>query len=410
MTKKEYRKRARFVSKMGMSLHKCGATSSRIELHLVRLCGLLDINGAFLYAPTNFTFCYWLDDPADQLVQVERMKPSGGDLGSLERLDGLISSFESKQLDFEQMSEAFDAESLSKGYYSSGLQCLAWMMACVCFAAIFSFNLIDGAASGIIAGCVFLLTVVMSRSSRFSDSLEVVAAVIAGLLATGIAALGLNINVPLVVLSSVIVFIPGLSLTVALSEIAERHLVSGTSKFVDAIMGLFKLYIGALLGIGIGGALWPHPTAAMAVDWPLTGDWKVAPLLLLLSLSILIVLNIRMRLAPWCMVSSLIGYLTAQYAGATFGTVLGMFLGAFAVGIYSNWFSNVLNKPASIVLIQGLIVLVPGSKSYMALNTWITGENILSNGPRVNESFLTFMSLVIGLLLANAVLPSRKSL
>lgn len=410
MTQNEYRKKAAFVSKLGLRLHQCGAASSRIELHLIRLCELLGIHGAFLYAPTSFTFCYWLDDPADQLVQVERMKPSGGDLGSLERVDALVSSFEDNQLSFEQMCEAFESEGKVKGYYSKSLQCAAWMVGCVCFASIFSFNLVDGVVSGAIAVCVYLLTVVMSQSSRFSATVEVIASVIAGLLASGIAFLGVNINVPLVVLSSVIVFVPGLSLTVALSEIAERDLVSGTSKLVDAIMVLFKLYIGALLGIGIGEILWPHSLTDLEIYWPLTGDWKVAPLLVLLSLSVLIVLNIRIKLAPWCMASSLIGFLTAQYAGAAFGTVLGMFLGAFAVGVYSNWFSNLRKKPASIALIQGLIVLVPGSKSYMVLNTWITGENILSDGPHINEAFLTFISLVIGLLLANAVLPSRKSL
>lgn len=410
MTKKEYRKRVRFVSKLGMRLHKCGATSSRIERHLTKLCGLLDINGSFLYTPTNFTFCYWRNDPSNQLVLVERIKPCSGDLGSLERLDSLMTGFEAKQLNFEQMSEAFDNEALSRAYYGPAVQCLAWMVAATCLAVILSFNLVDGMAAGLIAMSIYLLTAGMSDSSRFSDCVDVVAAVIAGVLATGISALGFDINIPLVVLSSVIVFIPGVSMTVALSEIAERHLVSGTSKFVDAIMGLFKLYIGALLGIGIGTGLWPYPLVGTEVDWQMTGDWKVAPLLILLSLSILIVLNIRMKLAPWCMASSIIGFATAQYAGAAFGTVLGMFLGALAVGMYSNWFSNVRNKPVSIVLIQGLIVLVPGSKSYIALNAWITGENILGEAPKINEAFITFISLVIGLLLANAILPSRRIL
>lgn len=410
MTQSEYKERARFVSRLGIRLHKCGATSHRIERHLLNLCELLDIHGTFCYTPTCFTFSYWLDDTSDQLVLVERMKPSGGDLGKLERLDSLITSFEYDELCFADMLDAFEKDEEVKGYYNRTIQCVAWMTACVCFASVFSLNMVEGLVTGLIAMCVFFLTIAMSKAGRFTAIIEVASALVAGLLATGVTALGIDINVPLVVLSSVIVHIPGLSLTVALSEIAMQDLVSGTSKLVDAIMGLFKLYIGALLGMGLGALIWPKATSEWLIFWPFEADWKAAPLLILLSLSILIVMNGRLRLAPWCMLSATIGFMTSQHASAAFGTVLGMFLGAFTVGVYANWFSNFRNKPASIVLLQGLIVLVPGSKSYMILNSWVTGEKILNNGPSINDAFLTFISLVIGLLLANAVLPSKKSL
>ena len=410
MTQSEYKERARFVSKLGIRLHKCGATSHRIEKHLLRLCELLGIHGTFCYTPTCFTFSYWLGDSSDQLVLVERMKPSGGDLGQLERLDSLITSFEYKELCFADMLVAFDQDEEVRGYYSGTIQCVAWVTVCVCFAAVFSPNMVDALVSGLISMCVFFLTVAMSRNGRFSAIIEVASALVSGLLASGMTALGIDINVPLVVLSSVIVHIPGLSLTVALSEIAMQDLVSGTSKLVDAIMGLFKLYIGALLGIGLGALIWPEAAHEWGLYWPFESAWKAPPLLILLSLSILIVMNGSIKLAPWCLLSASIGFVASQYAGAAFGTVLGMFLGAFSVGVYANWFSNFRNKPASIVLIQGLVVLVPGSKTYMVVNSWVTGEKILNNGPSINDAFLTFISLVIGLLLANAVLPSKKSL
>lgn len=410
MTENEYRERTHFVTKLGLSLHRCGASSSRIERHLKNLCELLEIHGAFLYSPTSFTFCYWLDDPSEQIVKVERISPSDGDLGRLEQIDALITRFEEKELEFSDMWQAFEEAGGSVNYYKKWLQCLAWMVSSVCFASIFSTNLIDGLASGVISILVFVLAEYSSRSSRFTATTEVTAAVLSGVLATAVAALGLGINVPLVVLSTLIVFIPGVSLTVALSEIAERDLVSGTSKLVDAVMSLFKLYIGALLGMGLGEALWPVMAVPTVLNLPTLPSWKVIPLMLLLSVAVSLVLNIRLRLIPWCIVSALIGFTVAQYAGAAFGTVVGMFLGALAVGMYANWFANYRNKPATIVLLQGIIVLVPGSKSYMVLNAWITGEQILSDGPSINEAFLTFISLVVGLLLANALLPSRKSL
>ncbi len=410
MTENEYRERIQFVSKLGLSLHQCGATSQRIERHLLNMCAILGIHGAFLYSPTSFTFCYWSEDSSDQTIKVERLAPSGGDLGRLERIDALMTRFEENEVEFAEMCEAFEREDKSVSYYSNPVLCLAWMFSSACFASLFSTHLADGLVSGLISVFVFVFAHFAGQSRRFAPTIEVLASVLSGVLATAMAAMGFEINVPLVVLSTVIVFIPGLSLTVALSEIAERDLVSGTSKLVDAVMGLFKLYIGALLGIGLGDFLWPIASEPLGFYLPSLPDWKAMPLIILLSFSISFVLNIRMKLAPWCTVSALLGFNIAQYAGAAFGTVVGMFLGAFAVAAYANWFANTQNKPASIVLIQGIIVLVPGSKSYMILNAWITGEQILSDGPSINEAFITFISLVVGLLLANAIVPSRKSL
>src|SRR5690606_33405202 len=80
-------------------------------------------------------------------------------------------------------------------------------------------------------------------------------------LAAGIGACAISsyidpgINIRLTVLSAIISFIPGLALTIGFAELAARHLVSGNARIMDALMLLFKLYFGALLGIAIGFAL-----------------------------------------------------------------------------------------------------------------------------------------------------------
>jgi len=80
------------------------------------------------------------------------------------------------------------------------------------------------------------------------------------------------------------------------------------------------------------------------------------------------------------------------------------------VGAYSNIYSHIRNAPASMVLSHGLILLVPGSKTYIILNSWITGEQMLENSSNGNQAFLIFISLVAGLLFANALIATRKSL
>ncbi|MEI5604197.1 threonine/serine exporter family protein, partial [Streptomyces brasiliscabiei] len=73
---------------------------------------------------------------------------------------------------------------------------------------------------------------------------------------------------------------------------------------------------------------------------------------------------------------------------------LGTFIGAFSVGVFSNLFNRVANAPASIVAMQGLIVLVPGSKTYIGLNSLIEGQDFVSADHIGQQTFLIFMSLV----------------
>jgi uncharacterized membrane protein YjjP (DUF1212 family) len=410
MRKNEYIQKTKFVSDIGLSLHQCGATSHRIERHLVNLCELLGIHGTFLHTPTSFTFCFWQDNPMNQQIQIERVQPSDGNLGQLELIDTLVARFEAHELGFDDMRLELDQILATPKYYSRWVNCIAWIVLSASFAALLSDNAADALVSGLVAIPIFFLALITEKSERMSNTVEILASLISGVLVAGIAVAGVKINVPFVILSTVIVFIPGLSLTVALSEIAERDLVSGTSKFVHSVMGLFKLYFGAILGVGIGKLLWGMGAGDTIYEIQHLPEWKTFPLISLISLALTIAFNIRIQQAPWCLLAALTGYYVSQSCGASFGIAAGMFLGAFAVGIYSNLFAMFKNNPASVVLTQGLILLVPGSKTYIILNSWITGKQMLTTSANSNQAFLIFISLVAGLLFSNAVLPTRKSL
>jgi uncharacterized membrane protein YjjB (DUF3815 family) len=89
---------------------------------------------------------------------------------------------------------------------------------------------------------------------------------------------------------------------------------------------------------------------------------------------------------------------------------LGTFVGAFALGVYANLFTKFANAPSTIVAMHGLIVLVPGSKTYIGLNSFISGQDFVQAEHVGQEVFLIFMSLVAGLIFANVVMPTKKAL
>ena len=410
MSENEYLEKTKFISALGLGLHQGGASSYRIEKHLVNVCELLGIHGSFLHTPTSFTFCFWCEDPTDQHIHIERMQPSEGDLGRLEMLDSLVERFAADELSFAAMREELEKVMATPPFYNRWLNCLAWVILSASFSALLSDHVADAVVTGLVTVIVFFLAQAAGRSDRIANTLEILAPMVSGVIVTAVAAAGVPINVPFVILSTVIAFIPGLSLTVALNEIANRDLVSGTSKFVHSVMALFKLYFGAILGVKLGHLLWGAAANDTGVVIHHLPEWRTIPVVLLLSLGLTIVFNIRLKQALWGLLAALVAYFVSQYGEAYFGVAAGMFLGAFAVGVYSNLYANLSNKPASLVLTQGLILLVPGSKTYILLDAWIRGEVMLEKSVQNNQAFLIFISLVVGLLFANAVLPTRKSL
>lgn len=261
--------------------------------------------------------------------------------------------------------------------------------------------------STILGFIVFLFVIWAERSRRVTEMLEPMAALTTSMLASLISLFDPSINIPMVILSSIIAFIPGLSLTVGLSELAARHLMSGTARIMDSVMVLFKLYFGAVLGMAFGKLIWGEVSFIPPDTIPVWTSWLAVTTL---SISLVILFKVRLKDAPWGMIAGYISFSMSIWASSYLGVALGAFVGAFALGIYSNLFSRVMNLPSSIVRLLGLVVLVPGSKVYIGLNSLVTGKQMLAVSDLGSQTFLIFMSLVAGLIFSNVALPHRKTL
>ena len=100
--------------------------------------------------------------------------------------------------------------------------------------------------------------------------------------------------------------------------------------------------------------------------------------------------------------------MSATLGATVFEPSLAGLIGAFVVGIYANAYSVLKNRPTSIVLLPGIVLLVPGSKIYIGLNNFVTGESIIANTVDGAQVLLAFMAIVAGLMFANMVLPPKR--
>ncbi len=403
----DFKQKRKFIIRLGKALHKLGTTAYRLEDNLLSIAKFLDIRASFIITPTALTFILSDDEDDQQYNHLVRVTPGEIDLGSLARIDELVDELISGERTLTEAIERLTEVNNKPAPYGVFLTFLAFGASSGAFAMLMHTSWNDVFWATLLGFVTFTFVAWAERSRRVTELLEPISALTASILASAISLFDPSINIPMVILSTIIVFIPGLSLTVGLSELAARHLMSGTARIMDGVMVLFKLYFGAVLGMALGKLMWGEATFISPEAMPVWTSWLAVTSL---SICLIILFKARIKDAPWGILSGYIAFGVSVWASNYLGVALGAFVGAFALGLYSNLFSRVMNLPSSIVRLLGLVVLVPGSKVYIGLNSLVSGQHMLDVADLGSQTFLIFMSLVAGIIFSNVALPHRKTL
>jgi uncharacterized membrane protein YjjP (DUF1212 family) len=398
----------RFILKLGKMLHKYGSPSFRLEAYLTEIATHFGLHASFNSTPTTLSIVLWSDRHEDEYNHSARMQPGELDMNSLSRTDELAYQLLSGDISLAEADKHLDEIDVMPSPYGKSLTGVAFSLSTSAFAMLMGAGWSEIIYSGLLGGMVYFWTLWALRSKRVNLMLEPVASFSVGFMACVINHYSSSgFNIWLIILSSLIILVPGLSLTIGLAELSSRNLVSGTARVMDATMQLFKLYFGAFLGVSLGYQLFGQQELAMAVTLPFWVNWLGV---FMLSVGLVAIFRTPMKHVPWAITSTFIAYAASTWSSSYLENGLGAFVGAFALGVFANIFSRIANAPSTIVAMPGLIVLVPGSKTYIGLNSFISGQDIIKTDHIAQETFLILMSLVAGLIFANVVMPSRKSL
>ena len=408
MDQREFIQIRRFILKLGKMLHKYGSPSFRLEAYLTEIATYLGVHASFISTPTSLSIVLWSERHEDEYNHAARMQPGELDMNSLSRTDELANQLLAGEITLEQADKQLDEIDLMPSPYGKGLTAVAFGMSTSAFAMLMGAGWPEIICSGILGLVVYVWTLWAMRSKRVGLMLEPVASFTVGFTACAVNYyMHIGFNIWLIILSSLIILVPGLSLTMGLAEISSRNMVSGTARVMDATMQLFKLYFGAFIGITLGYQVFGELELVEADTLPLWVNWLGV---LMLSIGLVAIFRTRFKHMHWAIASTFIAYSASTYSSAYLENGLGAFVGAFALGVFANLFSRTVNAPSTIVAMHGLIVLVPGSKTYIGLNSFISGQDFIKADHIGQETFMILMSLIAGLIFANVVMPTRKAL
>jgi len=240
---------------------------------------------------------------------------------------------------------------------------------------------------------------------RRSIAVEFIAALICGVLVALVASTGMPIPVWTLCIAAVILFVPGLSIANSLECLAFNDLVSGTSLLGQSALTLIKLFVGILIGLNIGEALWGSAPATSYLNEVPT--WLHIFGLFLISVSIGIIFNARPTDILLGLPVAVLGMWGPFYLGFDSGWVVGTWVTTVLITLYGTWMAKKMNLTGAIYILQGIIILVPGSRVLISASQSAFEQSILPIPSIGLSALFMFSAIVAGQITAYSIYPPK---
>ncbi len=368
-----------FLLELARALHVYGTPAHDLERSLSTVARRLGLKAEFFSTPTSLMV--GLGGIEQQQVRLLRVDPGSPSLRHLSELDAItrdvVESRVSPTVGLERLRDL-----LSKPRrWPTWLLLLASVLAS---AAISSFlgvrrgDLFVASLLGLVTGCI---TLFIQRVPRLAHVTEPLAAFIVTTLAFVFDELSGRSSGYVTTLAGLVVLLPGLTFTVALTELSTRHLASGTARMAGAVVVFLGLGFGLALGAEAGRMLGEWVVNNVGA---IQGPWSSSEKLpdgthyvgvAVAALAFMVMLNAKARDAGWILMTCCAAYMTSKTAGAHVGEELAAFLSALLVTAMSNLLARFRANSAMVTAVPGLLILVPGSIGFRSVQS-LLGEQV----------------------------------
>jgi uncharacterized membrane protein YjjP (DUF1212 family) len=392
------------VLTLARALHACGVSAHRLEATLLAVGDRLGVELNVFSMPTGILVGF--GPPEHGATALVRVQPARVDLERLSRLDAIADDLIAGRISQSAAVDLVQRLSAEPPRWGAAAQTLAHASAAAAFAVFFGGGpreLAASAAIGLITGAVSAALRPASPSGRL---FELTASAAASAAAGAVSCVLGPFSHAVAVASGLILLMPGLSLTVGLNELAHRHLASGSGRLAGAAVVLLAMIFGTAVGARIGGLL-PGAAASDAAPAPLP-DWAVPPALIAAAAGFTVLYRGRPADAGWILLGAAVAWVGSRFGERLLGPQLGAFVAALTLGAAANLFARLLRRPAFLLLIPGLSVLVPGVAGYRSL-ACLLERDVFTGVDAAFSASLTAVALVAGMLFSNAVVDPRRT-
>ncbi len=392
---------AMFLMEAAVALSSYGTPAHQVERAMEECGRSLGILCQFSSLPTAVTATF--GEGWDARTYMRRVPVTGVHLERLVAIDQVIQEVASGEIAPQIGTARIHRTLAGRRRYGSGLMALFNAGASAAFALLFLGGWREFLAAGVVGLVVGALGEVNSRRVGTRRMLDFACGFVASLLAAVVTRVLPPARYDIILVSGLIGLMPGLTITLAVKELATVNILAGTAR----LMGAATILFSAIFGVALSRELLPPRFSTLPVPEVLPWVGAVAALVATCMLSFS--LRAHPRHVPSMIVVGVLGYGAATFGDQMFGADLGLCMGALAVGVVSNLYARVVNRPSAVTMIPGILLMVPGSVSFRSLVSFLELD-ALRGIDTAFQGVLIAAALVTGLLLANVGVRPRRVL
>jgi uncharacterized membrane protein YjjP (DUF1212 family) len=391
-----------FVLRFTEDGHDAGYTTAELEERVLALARSLGLVGVQVSAtPTVVDVA--LGTLSEQRTYTLRVRPASVDLGKIAQLDDLVRDVLDGRLDAGgALAQLTDARThpLHRAW---PVRLAAYAVAGAALMPILGGGWREAGAAALVGLVVGAVALPASRFQQTAPILAPLAGIAASFCAFGLAHTSLAAAPDLVTLAALVTFLPGMTLTVGVRELASEQLQSGVANVALAVIQLLGLVFGVEIGRSIA-VRWFGPLVGIVPHGGFTLTQVVAAVAA--GLAFTVCLRARSRDA-WVMCTATVLALVANKAGASLlGHEAGVFGAALAVGIAGGLLGFYGRRSPLVFIVPGVFMLVPGSVGFSSALQLLANQTV-SGITTAFDTFVTAISIAYGLMIAAMVLPRR---
>jgi len=362
----------------------------------------IGVTATFLYTPTALVASLGVN--GGETTYLRRVDAGNVDINKLLAFDRALEELEAGRLTVKETHERLRNAAAASPPFSTVTEFIAAASVCGSVAVLFGGGILDIVIAFLLGFAICALAWVAAKCKWENGGwVEPLSGFLVSLASLALAQF-LTIDHRITTLAALIIPIPGLSLTIAFTELAVGHLSAGSARLAGASIKLLTL----VFGVAIAWQLVPSLVEIRPVVMPIP-SWSVWLAVLIAPMAFGVLFRAPMLLWPAIIATCVAGFIANRIGERIVGPELGAFVGALVVGVCSNLYARLFNRPAMALLTPGILVLVPGSIGYRSATAMLE-SNTIEGIELAFAMVMVGISLVGGIVMANVVLSPKRCL
>ena len=373
----------------------CGGDIHRVEDTIIRICKAFGAAHTEAFTITSVIVASVRMPDGAYAHQMRRVYASSNNMAELEALNSISRRLCAHTLTLDE-AQAEVKRVRRKRPYPWPVYCLGAVLAAGGFAVFFGGTVLDGIAAAMVGVLVTLLDRYLPSSLNQMAHM-VFNSFVAGMCAIVLVHFGIGVHVDKVMIGIIMLLIPGVALGTSMQDLLGGELISGSIRFIQAVLLATMIAFGFALSIYALRQLNTPDSIAAPV-----GDLVILLTSAVGTMGFALLFSTNLRHIPFAVLGGLVSCLVYLICFEKLGSnlLIANMFGALAGAWYAYLCARFRRAPHNIFTLACMIPLVPGGTLYYTMSNLVS-QNMQLAGEYAGRTLQVALGIAAGMILAS---------